>query len=91
MPKGIAVHEGYVYLADAGAHCIWVFSTSGCFQKIIGRHGSEPGRFRTPTGVATANGRLYVTEYGGERLQARRCMHIRRHHEFACIWQSQSM
>lgn len=65
-------YEGELFVADAGAHCLWVFDTEGSLLRVVGRPGSEPGRFRRPMGVAAANGRLYVTEHGGERLQASR-------------------
>jgi len=78
-PKGIAHHAGRLYVADAGAHCVWVFDEHGCLERVIGKPDSStpdsfaksdaPGAFATPMGIAIGNGRLYVTEAQGERLQ----------------------
>lgn len=39
-------------------------------ERCIGRQGSEPGQFENPVGVAASNGRLFVSEFTGRRLQA---------------------
>jgi hypothetical protein len=79
-PEGVAVDvDGSVYVADAGNSRIQVFTPNAdgsayAFQATFGMLQDRdpiPGQlqFLGPTGVAVGNGRVVVTEQGGERIQ----------------------
>lgn len=61
-PKGIAVgNKGRIFVSDSYLGVVQVFSATGTFVGILGT-GGEPARFEAPTGLAVAQGRLYVTD-----------------------------
>ena len=69
-PWDVAVHQGEVFVADNGNHRVAVFSQDGELIRTIGSHGTGPGQFRYPTGVAISpDGELYVSECGNGRVQ----------------------
>ncbi len=70
MPQGMAIDDkDNLWVADTSAHKILQFSPQGQLLKALGGMGSEPGRFRTPTGVAVRGDLLYVADNGNGRIQ----------------------
>jgi DNA-binding beta-propeller fold protein YncE len=78
--SGITVDDtGNIYVADTWNHRIQVFAPDGTYLRGWGRFfdasdspelsQTEPGSFYGPRGVAFANGLLYVTDTGNERVQ----------------------
>jgi DNA-binding beta-propeller fold protein YncE/ABC-type Fe3+ transport system permease subunit len=71
-PTGISVGpDGTVWVADTHENRVMAFSPDGREQLRFGGPGTEPGQFIYTTDVAVgADGRLYVSEYGGnDRIQ----------------------
>jgi DNA-binding beta-propeller fold protein YncE len=62
-PQNLTVdEEGYLYVVDFGNRRISKFDPSGAFILSFGtRTGSFPG-FRSPTGIATQDGRIYIAD-----------------------------
>ena len=66
-------HEGMIWLADVGNHCIWQMTPEGKVLKVLGTPG-EPGEDEThldkPTDVAvTPSGDVFVADgYGNARV-----------------------
>jgi DNA-binding beta-propeller fold protein YncE len=59
-----------LYVADQDNHRLQLFDRDGRVQRIIGSHGSDAGRFRSPMGLAVdASGRVYVADSGNARVQ----------------------
>ncbi len=59
-----------VFVADQSANKIKVWDKGGTFLGAFGGFGTAPGRMKAPIGLDMApQGRLYVTEFGGERVQ----------------------
>ncbi len=68
-PRGIAVHNGDIYVTDTGNERVQVFASDGTFLRAFGGHGSEPGKLIEPVGIAVdAAGRVYVADSGNARL-----------------------
>lgn len=73
QPTGIAVDaaSGRLYVVDAGAHCVYIFSRDGSSAGSIGRRGDGDGEFNFPTHIwRTAQGLLYVTDALNFRVQS---------------------
>ncbi|MHC4809162.1 MAG: NHL repeat-containing protein [Planctomycetota bacterium] len=71
-PTGISVGpDGTVWVADTHENRVMGFSPDGAERMRFGEPGTGPGGFVYPTDVAVdAEGRLYVSEYGGnDRIQ----------------------
>ena len=70
-PTGIVSDPttGNVYVADSQGHDIKVFERDGGWLRTIGRKGSEPGEFNSPTHLALRDGKLYVTDTLNSRVQ----------------------
>jgi DNA-binding beta-propeller fold protein YncE len=71
-PMGVAVDEDRAfYVVEQGNHRIQKFDTDGRLQFTIGREGSRPGEFRSPTAIAVARGtkQIYVADTGNARVQ----------------------
>jgi serine/threonine protein kinase/sugar lactone lactonase YvrE len=70
-PSGVAVDaRGNVYVIDAGAAQVQVFTARGKLIANWGRHGTDPGNFQEPTGIALdAAGNVYVADSGNSRIQ----------------------
>ncbi len=60
--------RGDIYLADADANHIKVFSRGGKFLRLIGRAGQGPGELQMPSLIAVSGGRLAVWEAMGRRF-----------------------
>ncbi len=62
-PRRIAVGmEGEIFVADRCNHRIQVFQPCGKHLRSIGKHGTRPGQFNHPVGVAITNNMLIVSE-----------------------------
>ena len=77
-PTGLTSLDGELYVRDTNNHRIQVFDVSGAgsggvcgaFVRAFGKHGSKPGEFIQPTGMAhDGRGRLLVSEGGACRVQ----------------------
>lgn len=73
-PKGInATEGGTLYVADTGNNRIQKFDSDGNFLREWGSHGSEPGQFDEPEGVAVDDTLLkqdvYVADTRNHRVQ----------------------
>ncbi len=67
---GLAIDSSYVYVSEYYNNCVSVFTLEGQFLKSFGCHGSGPGQFRLPRGLAVdSSGVLYVCEEGNNRVQ----------------------
>lgn len=67
---GLAVHDdGSLYVLDAQALEVRVYSADGEFQRRFGREGEGPGEFRQPLGIAfLPDDRLVIRDYGNGRI-----------------------
>lgn len=81
-PTGMAVGaDDLIYIADTWNHRVVVVDRSGQFVREIGQRGGQTdtgddpdpsastGLFFGPRGVAVADGEIYVTDTGNERVQ----------------------
>jgi ABC-type Fe3+ transport system permease subunit/DNA-binding beta-propeller fold protein YncE len=65
-PTGLAVGpDGKLYVADTHYHRVLVYEKGGRLVREFGSFGTGDGQFIYPTHVAFADGRVYVSEYGG--------------------------
>lgn len=55
LPSNIAFGNKKIYVADFGASCIKIFSTTGTFIDTIGSSGDRPGQFTKLKGIAVDN------------------------------------
>lgn len=68
-PRGIAVdQDGLVYVSDEELCAVLVFSPQGDPVRKIGGIGSRPGEFLSPKGITINDNRLYVADYGNQRI-----------------------
>lgn len=71
VPRGIAVDaEGRLYVADALAHQVDIYSLKG--ERIVrfGEQGFGPGQFRFPNDIALDDtGRIYITDRQNDQIQ----------------------
>jgi len=71
-PCGIAVHGGFVYIADSAGQQIHKHQTDGTFVKRWGAPGSADGEFafRSMSGLATDGaGNVYAADSDNDRIQ----------------------
>lgn len=71
-PSGLAYDpaQDRLYVADSGAHRVWIFSGDGKPAGMMGARGSAAGEFNFPTHVTVdTKGDLYVTDALNFRLQ----------------------
>ena len=63
LPRGVAANESEVIVTDDDNHRIEKFRPEGAFEAAAGSHGSGPGQFGFPYGVALdAAGDVYVAD-----------------------------
>lgn len=67
-PRGIAVYEDRVYVADTGNERVQVFDLDGDYQLSIGGYGSEVGQLLEPVGIAIADDTVYVADSHNSRI-----------------------
>jgi hypothetical protein len=68
-PVSITHDTEAIYVVDAEAHEIRVFSRAGDFVEALGRKGQGPGEFDTPMDLDVRDGRLYVADKFNDRVQ----------------------
>jgi DNA-binding beta-propeller fold protein YncE len=70
-PVGVArdAQRGRIYIADAQAHDVKIFSDDGELLGAIGHRGEGPGEFNAPTYLTFARDQLYVTDTLNSRVQ----------------------
>jgi DNA-binding beta-propeller fold protein YncE len=70
-PVGIArdAARGRVFVADAYGHDVRIYSDGGELIGTIGHRGEGEGEFNSPTYLAYAGDRLYVTDTMNSRIQ----------------------
>lgn len=70
-PTGIArdPSSGLIYVADTAQHDIKVFNAAGKLVDLLGDRGRRGGTFNSPTHLAFAGGRLYVSDSLNFRVQ----------------------
>jgi DNA-binding beta-propeller fold protein YncE len=67
---GVAIKGNKMWVSEMDNNRISVFTLGGVFQGSFGGTGSAHGKFRRPTGLDfDAQGRLYVTDTGNERVE----------------------
>ena len=69
-PQGLALESnGSLYIADSNANRIVVLDSSHKFVSTFGSRGFGAGEFLFPHDVALAEGNVYVTDWGNDRMQ----------------------
>lgn len=69
-PVALASARGKVAVVEAGTSRVQVFTAGGEPVVSFGSHGSTPGAFREPAGIAIDDeGHLYVSDSGNHRIQ----------------------
>jgi DNA-binding beta-propeller fold protein YncE len=76
LPRGVALHDGKLYVVDTTSHTVKVYEVSGDVAKVpsyvgsFGVEGFEDGAFEYPNGIAIdGDGRIYVTDRENNRVQ----------------------
>jgi DNA-binding beta-propeller fold protein YncE len=68
-PRGIAWHDGLVYVTDTGNERVQVFKPDGTFVRAFGGYGSGDGQLLEPVGIAvTADGTVLVADSHNARI-----------------------
>ena len=70
-PVRICISLNEVYVTQANANSLTVYSTEGRYLKSVGRKGKKELEFDWPRGVAvsTVNNRIYICDYLNSRIQ----------------------
>lgn len=71
VAAGICTDGSYLYVCDDTGHRIQKFDMSGTYVSKIGSLGSGNDEFNRPYGIAYYDGKLYVSEYVGLRVNIR--------------------
>lgn len=70
MPTAIAVGpDGLVYIVDARADLVRVFTSDGAAAGTFGSRGTGNGQFMFPIGVAVDDKRVVIADQGNHRIQ----------------------
>jgi DNA-binding beta-propeller fold protein YncE len=68
-PRGIAIHNGRVYVTDTGNERVQVFDETGAFVSMFGGAGSAEGQLVEPVGIAvTDDGTVLVADSHNARI-----------------------
>jgi uncharacterized protein (TIGR03663 family) len=68
-PRGIAIHDGEIFVTDTGNERVQVFASDGTFLRAFGGFGDEPGKLIEPVGIVIDDdGTVYVADSGNGRL-----------------------
>ncbi|MEO8084404.1 MAG: hypothetical protein ABI780_11320 [Ardenticatenales bacterium] len=66
---GIALDDaGHIYASEAASHYLQVFDDKGWLSDL-GKLGTSPTQFNTPSGLAYSGGQLYVVDQQNSRVQ----------------------
>jgi hypothetical protein len=68
-PAAVAHDAAAIYVVDAEAHEIRIFSKLGALLRVVGRQGQGPGEFNMPADVDVRDGRVYVADKLNGRVQ----------------------
>ena len=74
-PTSIAWSPRGLWVATAGDHQVRRFAPGdvpghwGSESVRFGGYGTEPGRFRTPAGIAAFDGQVFVSDFDNDRIQ----------------------
>ena len=69
-PWGVAVNEqDEIAVSDVGNHKIHLFKSDGTHIKSFGGHGTQPGEFTRPAGIAFHVDNIIVAEQSNNRVQ----------------------
>lgn len=75
-PGGAAVADGTVFVADRGGHRIQAVAADGTWRTLAGNGtqglvegAADVSEFNLPSGVAAANGGVYVADTGNHRIR----------------------
>jgi len=76
LPRGVAIHDGKLYVVDTMSHTVKVYGVDEGADKppsyigSFGVQGVGNGQFRFPNGIAVApDGTIYVTDGENDRIQ----------------------
>lgn len=70
QPVGIAVDDsGFIWVADCYNAKIKKFNPDGSLALSFGDHGSGPGQFNQPTGIAIRGDNVFITDKQNNRVQ----------------------
>lgn len=70
QPVGLALNaRGHLIIADSQNDKIKTFTANGAYVSAWGVRGDLPGQLLTPFGLAWSQGKIYVAEAGGHRIQ----------------------
>lgn len=70
QPVGLALNaRGHLLIADSQNDKIKTFTSNGAFVSAWGARGDLPGQVITPFGLAYSQGKIYLAELGGHRIQ----------------------
>jgi DNA-binding beta-propeller fold protein YncE len=76
VATGVAVDRlGRVYGADFGHGKVRVFDENGTPLGSFGNEGHGPGQFDRPESIGFRGDRIYVTDFGNDRLQEWKLAH----------------
>jgi hypothetical protein len=66
--ENITIDSNEIFMTDA-FHCVKVFSYEGKLIRLWGEWGSEPGKFKSPTGITIYKNVVFVVDTGNSRIQ----------------------
>ena len=68
--RGMAIHNHKLFICDGSGRCVRVVNPdTGKLLKTIGSQGDGKDQFSYPSFITSADNRLYVTEYGNNRVK----------------------
>jgi DNA-binding beta-propeller fold protein YncE len=68
-PRGLAAHDGRIYVTDTGNERVQVFTEDGTFVTMLGTPGDGDGQLREPVGIAVGpDGTIYVADSHNARI-----------------------
>lgn len=68
-PRGLAFHEGLLYVTDTGNERVQVFEPDGGFVRMFGVPGDGEGQLREPVGIAVSpDGTVYIADSHNARI-----------------------
>ena len=68
-PRGLAVDENNIYVADGDSYCLMKFDKTGKLLKSVGQKGSGEGEFDVPYGVTVVGDQVFVCDCMNDRVQ----------------------
>ena len=69
-PNGVAVDkDDNIYVSNIDNSSLLKFSKEGKLMKVVGRKGTRPGEFSNPDMIKIINDKLYVCDFGNNRVQ----------------------